>query len=557
MKRLTLLLLLIGSLRVLGGEHYSNFNIGNSVGWQSIDGIWSVIGNSYKIAANSNGGKSVLIGNQFGNLICEADVVVSPGSWETGIIFRAINVGVGDNNYVGYGAAIDQSGKVLLIRGPGYNVIGQANMVISPNVSYRLQVWAISNRIRVFVDGALKIDLDDATYSAGSVGLMSYTAAASFDNILVSTETQNAKRDDFNDGNDNGWERTDGASSFYLSSGKYLSQLGSFKSIMNNTDASDFTYQADVTMQSGYGDAGLLFRISNPGVGEDNYSGYYFSMSGSYGVVLSRGPGYTQLATAWQPTMTGITYHLKVVTLGPRIQCYVDGVLKIDVIDNTYTSGVAGINTYLMNTAYDNIAISQNTEGGLAKRAVTGAGTFGTPPTWKLTSFYNPDFADMATEAAAIRTEFRNAAFGWDFSSIDGGGTGFKAYKFNNTTYNSSDMLYVATHGNDGYFYDYSYNPIYLRGGYGTSSAILTGNTKFLVLSACACLYAGAMFPHDLLRYAPVMKGAHAILGYASIMQYRGVDTELNWTKYFVSKWHGSLVGYSARSGRSFRFDPA
>ena len=544
MKRLFAPFLFLVAMQVQGGEYYTNFSSGSATGWQIFDGAWSVTNYAYSIGANSYGGKSIATGTQFSNMICEADLVVSPGSWETGIIFRASNIGPGDNNYSGYGAAIDQSGKVLLIRGPGYNVIGETSMTILPNVSYRLQVWAVTNRIRVYIDGALKIDLDDGTYQSGSIGLMSYSAAASFDNILVSSETPNAKRDDFNDGNDNGWEKYDGTNSYYVSSKRYVStSSGGPKVIWSQTNSADCIYQADVKLQNGWGDAGLIFRVSNPGGGLDNYSGYYFGIYPNGAIYLARAPGWTPIASSSGSFPIGKTSHLKVVTLGQRIQCYVDGVLKIDVNDNTYTAGLVGFKSYYMSAIFDNISFSQNVEGGLGKSAATNQGTFGTPADWTITTYYNPDFSDMQTECDAIRNEFRNAAFGWVYSATDGGGSSFTYTNFNGGYNRTSDMLYVSSHGNDGYFLDYNYNEIYLRGGYGTKSAVFTGKTKFVVLSACACLYYGATRYWDLARYHPVMKGAHAILGFASIMTYPNVaGVELNWVKYFVNKWHGGVM---------------
>ena len=466
--------------------------------------------------------------------------MVSSGSWESGIIFRANNIGTGDNNYAGYGAAIDQSGKVLLIRGPGYNVIGQSEMTISPNVSYRIQVWAVQNRIRVYVDGVLKIDIDDGTYNSGSIGLMSYSSAATFDNILVSSETPNAKRDDFNDGNDNGWTKYGDGTPYFVSNGKYnSSSSGNPKATWNCTDAADCIYQADVTIQSG-SEAGLLFRASNMSSGLDAGSGYLFEILGNT-ANLVREPGYNVLVRTYGTYTVGKTYHLKVTTLGPNIQCFIDGVNVINYNDVTYDCGVSGLYAYYTTATFDNIATSQNTEGGLAKRLATNQGTFGTPTDWSIRTYYDPKYSDNKDECATMRNNYRNAAFGWNFSATDGGGSAFTYSIFNGGANNYYDMLYVSTEGNDGIFADYNNNLIYLRGGHGSHSAVFTGQTKFVILSACATLYYGAVHYTDLSRYYPIMKGVHAILGMASNLAFRnGVGMEKNWVTYFINKWYGN-----------------
>jgi hypothetical protein len=476
---------------VHAGEYYNNFKSGNANGWTSYDGAWSVGSQSYNIAANSYGGKSVVSGSQFSNLVYEADIVMSPGSWETGMIFRANTFGTGDANYYGYAAALDQSGKVILIRGPGYNVIAQSAMTVSPNKSYRVQVWAIGSRIRIFVDGGLKIDLDDATYASGSIGLMSYSSAASFDNILASTETQNARRDDFNDGNDIGWVKYDGPSSFAMTNGKYISSLsGGPKSIFSNTDAMDFIYQADVGLEQSNGDAGLIFRVSNPKVGPDQFSGYYFGISTGAGAFMARGPGLTKIANGGGSFSVGQTYHLKVVTMGSRLQGYVNETLVVDVTDNTYNLGLAGVTSYGVSASFENIAVSQNVAGGLAKRSTSSVGTFGTPADWNVTTWWNPSFADMKSEAVALQNAFRNNAFGWNYTFTEVGGPAFTFSNFNSgVVRKNSDLVYVASHGNDGFFKDYNSNDIFLRGGYGAKSAIFSDKNKFICLSGCACLY--------------------------------------------------------------------
>lgn len=527
-------------------EYHDNFRDGNADGWTAYTGNWSVQNGAYKINSPYDdgfydGAQTKLNSPTFSNLLYEADVTVSLGEWESGLIFRATNWGSGEHDYNGYCAAIDQNDKVILIRGPGYNVIAETPMSIEHGRSYRLQVWSISERIRVYVDGDLKIDIDDDTYSSGNIGLMTYTDPVVFDNILATSETQNAMRDDFNDGNDNNWIKYDGSTSFSVTNGRYtvLNSAGTPKTIFDISECVDYIYRADVTINN-YEDAGLLFRVTEPGSGQDNYKGYYASLSEWGGLQLSRGPGWNVIAEDYSSYNIGQTYHVRIETMGPEIKIYVDDNLQISTTDESYNAGRIGINSFNCDATFDNIAVSPNIQGALAKRTSTGNGTWGTPKEWDIITYNHPTYVSR-WEAPYLRDAFRDHNFGWLYTSTDGGGPGFTYDKFSNQWNNTYEMVYVSSHGNDGLFYDYNDQKVYLRDGYGARSAYFTGETRFVVLSTCASLWTGHQWPYDATPYLPVFKGVHAILGHAAICDAPPFEPYIkDMVDYFVSKWHGS-----------------
>jgi hypothetical protein len=90
-----------------------------------------------------------------------------------------------------------------------------------------------------------------------------------------------------------------------VSSGVYSDTSGGLgdKSVAGGTTWRDYTIQADVQIQSSSGNAGLIVRVSNPGVGEDTLDGYYIGVDGSGTLVLGdEHDGYTALDAA---TVTG------------------------------------------------------------------------------------------------------------------------------------------------------------------------------------------------------------------------------------------------------------
>ncbi|MFD5012079.1 family 43 glycosylhydrolase [Streptomyces chartreusis] len=165
-------------------------------------------------------------------------------------------------------------------------------------------------------------------------------------------------KDNFTDGNALGWKTYGGTWS--VGGGRYrVGRDAGAKSLLD-TDFADFTYDADVTVNSSGGDAGLMFRVAKPSVGPDSYSGYYAGISPSGKVVLGRANGsWTELGTARTPTAPGSTHRIRVTAVGSSIKVFVDDMKtpKISVSDGTYTSGANGVRVFNAAASFDNVAV--------------------------------------------------------------------------------------------------------------------------------------------------------------------------------------------------------
>jgi beta-xylosidase len=173
-------------------------------------------------------------------------------------------------------------------------------------------------------------------------------------------------KDNFADGNALGW-RTYGGS-WAATGGRYTvgSSLGG-KALLD-TNFGDFSYDADVTVTAGSGDAGLAFRVTSPATGADAYNGYYAGISPAGRVVLGRAANnWTQLGTANLTVAVGTTYHLRVTAVGSSIKVYIDDLAnpKISVTDGTFAGGADGVRVYNAAAAFDNVVVG----------APVGAGT--------------------------------------------------------------------------------------------------------------------------------------------------------------------------------------
>jgi hypothetical protein len=165
-------------------------------------------------------------------------------------------------------------------------------------------------------------------------------------------------RDDFSDRNSLGWKPYGGAWS--VQSGQYALAHSYGGKALLDTNFGNFTQDTDVTVTSGAGDAGMVFRVTQPAVGADSYRGYYAGISPGGRVLLGRANnGWTLLKEAALPVAVGRRYHLRVTASGSTIRVYVDDMTtpKLTATDTTYTSGANGVRAYNAAAAFDNVAV--------------------------------------------------------------------------------------------------------------------------------------------------------------------------------------------------------
>jgi len=139
------------------------------------------------------------------------------------------------------------------------------------------------------------------------------------------------------------WSARDGALSTVPAS------ANGAKALAMATDFTNVTYEADVSVGPA-GNAGLIFRVSQPDIGADAYCGYYAGISAGQGALEF---GYA--ANSWN-VLTNVPvkfvantiYHLKVQAFGPRLKIFVgDAPLPVvDVADTHFTSGLVGVRDY-------------------------------------------------------------------------------------------------------------------------------------------------------------------------------------------------------------------
>ncbi|MBW4080313.1 sialidase family protein [Paenibacillus sp. S150] len=203
-------------------------------------------------------------------------------------------------------------------------------------------------------------------YQTGTGELAAMTSAvraAGGHNVRIKFLTLPASfSDSFNDGDDTGWTKYEGAWS--VSGGAYsVNSTSAAKSIVSPyVSLVNYTAEADITLSNG-GQASLIFDVTGPGNGTDSFKGYGAGIDTSGTVWLGRfNNNYSQLASAPAAIAAGGTYHLKVVKNSGRIHVYLDNVLKLDYTDTAYSRGTVGLRGGFGNTAkFDNVQVTPHT----------------------------------------------------------------------------------------------------------------------------------------------------------------------------------------------------
>jgi hypothetical protein len=141
-----------------------------------------------------------------------------------------------------------------------------------------------------------------------------------------------------------------------------LTNSGSFgKALVGDTFWTDGTLEADVLLTAG-GDAGLMFRTTNPDyAGPDHAFGYYAGLNVSGSVVLGRmSNAWTHLASSPVTVTLNSWHRLKITLQGSSIKVFVNDLAqpKIAWNDATFRRGQIGVRSFNANAQFDNISFS-------------------------------------------------------------------------------------------------------------------------------------------------------------------------------------------------------
>lgn len=125
----------------------------------------------------------------------------------------------------------------------------------------------------------------------------------------------------------------------------------------------DGTVEADVKMIAGSGgNAGVLVRVQNPGVGADNFDGYEISLTanGRQVILGKHQHDFHLLASASVTAAPGQWHRLKVVLAGPQISVFLDGAPSPSLIytdTSPLPAGTFALRNWLTTASFRNVHV--------------------------------------------------------------------------------------------------------------------------------------------------------------------------------------------------------
>jgi hypothetical protein len=166
-------------------------------------------------------------------------------------------------------------------------------------------------------------------------------------------------KDNFDDRDAVGW-RTFGGS-WSASEGRYAASSSPGGKALLDTNFTNLVQDARITLRSGAGDGGMVFRVTQPANGVDSYRGYYAGISASGRLLLGKADnGWTPLASVPVTIRPGVPYHLRVEAVGTSIRVYLDDMTtaRIAVTDASHTSGANGLRVFHVSAAFDAFSVA-------------------------------------------------------------------------------------------------------------------------------------------------------------------------------------------------------
>lgn len=301
-----------------------------------------------------------------------------------GIMFRATGVGDKPDEYKGYftgiGVAPEHEGSVLMV---GYadgewHDIEVVPWEAQPGQEYTLKVVAYDNQFAIYVDDVLAYRFTDDQFASGTAGLRSYNEAFSVYDFTVRNVTAEDIKvfeeeepeeppviPDVTDelDTDASWTKVGDTNLISLEDGWLkMGTSTNVKAVTGDENWSDMVYTADVKLEGGEGNAGLLVRTTREGAGADNYYGYYFGINGTQYEIGKSSNKWTQIKTGDLPLDTSQSHELKVVAYEDTFLFYVDGELAALIQDTDHEKGKVGIRGYNRSISLDRIEVRGLTE---------------------------------------------------------------------------------------------------------------------------------------------------------------------------------------------------
>jgi len=171
---------------------YDEFG-GDLSNWTMVGGTWAIESGELSGQTSAFGERMMLRDLDVSDFTAEYKIrFISSTYFEIGLTFRGLS-GIEPNNC--YWVGIRSQGLFLFERKTGASLtLGSYSFSPSLNVNYTVKVWASEQNVTVWLDGDLRIEVSNADFAQGSIGIMAWSAGSEhahidYVNVTVTTSS--------------------------------------------------------------------------------------------------------------------------------------------------------------------------------------------------------------------------------------------------------------------------------------------------------------------------------------------------------------------------------
>lgn len=295
----------------------------------------------------------------------EADVELLDGGY--GAQSAALVIGKTDTNvWPGIGANVDKGGGGVakLFKEPGSVYSLQYSLSAGQKAGNKFHIKVIADddgNIEYWLDGSRILEKNDPDYIGGKLGLLTFKAAAIFNNIKFTNNDTATGTFNTNLSNLTGLKGT-----WTNAASGLLSQGTGDNFAISQTAGTDFVYSADIKYCNGLSGAGsLVFRST-----ADSKSCYVANVdttARTARIFKFTNENYMGDVLSGTIPASKDEYNLRVEAIGNTLKLYVDDVLIGVGTDDSYSSGYFGLLTFNTTINYQNVIQTPGDKDNLPK----------------------------------------------------------------------------------------------------------------------------------------------------------------------------------------------
>lgn len=348
-----------------------NFESGSASGWAA-----QTTGSQFVIAQNGNtrvlrqqsidgDARTVLNGSDWNSVAIEADIRATEFAGADSWIGLATRYQSPLNHYY---VALRANGRVELRRVASgtTRTLASAAFTVSNTRTYRVRLEAIGTLHRVYIDGALLLDVDSSGPTRGRAALFSYRARGDFDNVVVSpsplttiysTGFENSTAGPWKHSGRGFWNLWESASTVY-----YQSSIADFARATIGVATDDLSVRLRArldTFASPNGTQERWFGVMTRYVDDGNH--YYLALRNNNTVVLRKvvnGVVSTLASAAF--TVAPMSWHtLRLDAVDNQLRAYANGRLVLQATDSSHARGTSGPVTFKTAADFDDFVVYQ------------------------------------------------------------------------------------------------------------------------------------------------------------------------------------------------------